>query len=293
MQYECIECGSSFTREPKYKEIPKCCSQPCAIRYASRCRRYHTEGIKTTDIICAHCGKQRAIPSSQVACGKQHYCSEPCRAKGVGNRRRGLTLNWEVDWTKRSVASGQLRVWARNVTSVQPAAREWHWTPSTTLRSVGIKWQLKAIKPFTLVNGYRWVHRNLLSDEDIAVVDKYNLWVGSLRHTVPEHRLVAAKHYGDLIIGKMIRHLNGDKTDNRPENLLPGTPAENIADHSTARKLAIYWRLKCEATERELAQVRRQLQSNENKQQRQLFTRNKASVEIPIDGDIYLGALLH
>ena len=45
----------------------------------------------------------------------------------------------------------------------------------------------------------------------------------------------------------VVRHLNGIKSDNRPENLILGTLEENNMDHETARKESMYWREKyCE-----------------------------------------------
>lgn len=53
-----------------------------------------------------------------------------------------------------------------------------------------------------------------------------------------------------------MRHLNGDKTDNRPENLVLGTTQENTMDHNTARLMAMYWREKYEEAQRELQTLR-------------------------------------
>ncbi|WP_180965600.1 NUMOD4 motif-containing HNH endonuclease [Corynebacterium xerosis] len=44
------------------------------------------------------------------------------------------------------------------------------------------------------------------------------------------HTLVAATFIGPRPDGMQIRHLNGDPTDNRPENLAYGTHAENMRD---------------------------------------------------------------
>lgn len=46
---------------------------------------------------------------------------------------------------------------------------------------------------------------------------------------MPIHRAVAHAFLGDPS-GMVVRHLNGDPQDNRPENLAIGTQAENIAD---------------------------------------------------------------
>lgn len=53
------------------------------------------------------------------------------------------------------------------------------------------------------------------------------------------HRLVLEAFVGPCPEGMLCRHLNGIRTDNRPENLAWGTPAENTADsiaHGTHRR---------------------------------------------------------
>lgn len=46
------------------------------------------------------------------------------------------------------------------------------------------------------------------------------------------HRLQAFQKYGELMFapGIQVRHLNGNKTDNRPENIAIGTAQENAMD---------------------------------------------------------------
>ncbi len=44
------------------------------------------------------------------------------------------------------------------------------------------------------------------------------------------HRLVYAWCHGAAPVGLVVRHLNGNRRDNRPENLMPGSQVENAAD---------------------------------------------------------------
>lgn len=53
---------------------------------------------------------------------------------------------------------------------------------------------------------------------------------GPGRHTVRVHRLVLLAFRGPGCPGQLVRHLNGDRRDNRPENLAYGTNAENARD---------------------------------------------------------------
>lgn len=48
--------------------------------------------------------------------------------------------------------------------------------------------------------------------------------------TAMVHRLVALAFYGVPEPGAQVRHLNGNRADNRPSNLKWGTSAENAAD---------------------------------------------------------------
>jgi hypothetical protein len=61
-----------------------------------------------------------------------------------------------------------------------------------------------------------------------------HMFVVLSRHSVekafPVHRLVTNAFIGPLPDGLITRHLNGDKTDNRPVNLAYGTYAENAQD---------------------------------------------------------------
>jgi hypothetical protein len=86
-----------------------------------------------------------------------------------------------------------------------------------------------------------------MTEADVRLADEHKLWLSRHRNRVAEHRLVACKKYGGIPKGYFVRHLNGVKTDNRPENLVLGTPKENAADHETARTDAMFWRNKYEA----------------------------------------------
>ena len=86
--------------------------------------------------------------------------------------------------------------------------------------------------------------RKGMTQAEIDLADKHNLFKGTRgkKAFVFEHQLVALKKYGNRLSGTVIRHLNGVKTDNRPENLVRGTTQENTMDHNKARLMAMYWR---------------------------------------------------
>lgn len=78
------------------------------------------------------------------------------------------------------------------------------------------------------------------------IIDKgyvrYALWTDGHRVWKRAHQLVALTFIGPCPEGNEVRHLNGDRQDNRPENLAYGTSAENRHDalihgtHNMARK---------------------------------------------------------
>lgn len=57
-----------------------------------------------------------------------------------------------------------------------------------------------------------------------------NVKVGGQGRNVSIHRLMCEAFHGAPQEGQVVRHLNGVRTDNRPENLSWGTPKENSDD---------------------------------------------------------------
>lgn len=162
--------------------------------------------------------------------------------------------SWEVDWSKRN----EKLVWARNPLSKMPASQEWHWVDFHTLERAGIPWRPKIEKAgrYLDANGYINLTPRGMTAEEVSLADEHNLWRGKKRTRCPEHRLVAVKKFGRIPPGGVVRHLNGCKTDNSPENIALGTTQENTLDHDTARRMVIYWRNKYEEAEREIARLR-------------------------------------
>lgn len=90
-------------------------------------------------------------------------------------------------------------------------------------------------------NGYKMINVRVLPDSDRAMVQKY---LNQHRRYVYEHQVVALKKYGSRAAedGIVVRHLNGIKDDNRPENIAIGTQTQNIEDHMTANHNMKAWR---------------------------------------------------
>ncbi len=91
--------------------------------------------------------------------------------------------------------------------------------------------------------GYREIHIRTLSDEDreLVILSGRN----RKRSYIYEHVFVALKKYGIEAVNKpgiVVRHVNGDKLDNSPENLILGTQGDNARDHVDAVAEMKIWR---------------------------------------------------
>ena len=181
--------------------------------------------------------------------------------RAIGHRTPRFRADaWEVDWSKRNDG----RVWARNPHSKMPRAREWHWAWFASITDSGIGWRPVRVKTgrYTGKGGYTQLTISALTEAQVELITRCGLWnkaSGGKKISVAEHRLVAAEKYGGVPKGMFVRHLNGIKTDNRPENLVLGTPKENCSDHETARMDAMVWRERYEQAEAEIARLRAML----------------------------------
>jgi hypothetical protein len=142
-----------------------------------------------------------------------------------------------------------------------PNAREWHWIDHTTLDRAGIAWKPanRHTGRYKTKEGYIVLNRCGMTEDEIRLAEENELFRGKRENFVREHHLVAAKKYGGLPDKCVVRHLNGVKDDNRPENLVLGTTQENTMDHNTARLRAIFWREKAQRLSKRVGSLERRI----------------------------------
>lgn len=64
------------------------------------------------------------------------------------------------------------------------------------------------------------------------------IFVEGRKEKIYEHQYVAEKSHGKIPKGHVAMHLNGNRRDNRPENIRIGTQAENIRHDLSGRRPA-------------------------------------------------------
>lgn len=93
-----------------------------------------------------------------------------------------------------------------------------------------------------ITNGYREINVRKFSLEDQELIRQH--FKTKERRYVYEHRFVAFKKFGPsaLLPGVVVRHIDGNKLNNSPDNLILGTQSDNARDHVTAIAEMKQWR---------------------------------------------------
>ena len=151
-------------------------------------------------IACKHCGKPFEAWPNRVRSGRSKFCSRACKD----------TYQQELTGDKSPRMGQPHTEEARAKMSAKAQER------TNRRKFLGQKhpgWK----GGYVTSHGYRYVILGALSEEDRALAETM---VTGTKPYILEHRLVMARKLGrPLLRSEVVHHLNGQKTDNRPENL--------------------------------------------------------------------------
>jgi len=122
--------------------------------------------------------------------------------------------------------------------------RELYWEQELSLAEIGDRadvsaptiryWMKKYRIPRRKPNAKKFPHLRETKDGYLRIVTSDT---GGGLDRVFVHRLVAVAEYGfEAVCDKHVHHESGHGLDNRPDNLVPLSPAEHAAEHDLGRK---------------------------------------------------------
>lgn len=211
---------------------------------------------------CPHCGEKRWIRISFIRCGhtKTSRCHSCYYDRGANFKpmipseqpepARDYIIHFDHQKLRRERSTGKqmaiiltecpdcgVKKWNR-INAIRNKKFK-----STRCRACSQKHRVHSLRSngITITNGYREIHIRTLDKETRKLVKKYNL---DKRNYVYEHRVVALKKFGAQIFENkiVVRHINGNKLDNSPDNIMIGSQNDNIKDHMTANNDMKAWR---------------------------------------------------
>ena len=209
----CAQCGKEFTVSGwKARKGQRYCSRDCV----NKARRGKVPpGLRAkqmTTMTCLQCGQEFQVYKNWVRRGRRKFCSLECRNKHQSTLTGEASPHYaqaHSEETKAKIAASRR---AKDYTG--PRAGSWR----------GGKCQ---------VDGYALIKPTFLSPEHQALVAPMVQKNGY----VLEHRVMMAITLGrPLQPFEVVHHRNGNKTDNRPENLILRDRAKHSWEHREIEK---------------------------------------------------------
>lgn len=192
-----------------------------AIVYRRLALGYKKERRKEIKKICLGCGKEFMVPNYRK---DAKYCSNKCVALGSSKRareKRNCVICGKEFETKK---------YRRKRTCSKRCANKLRSITHINLHLTGRNSPIFKTGIMKGKDGYVRLRINCLkSKEDMELAKKMKptSWY------ILEHRLVMAKHLGrPLQRYEIIHHINGDKSDNRIENLKLLSICQHLLEHS-------------------------------------------------------------
>lgn len=192
------------------------------------------ESSGSISVSCQGCGKEvRTFPSRA---NRKKFCTHRCYADWLSREKRGEKA---PRYGKRHTPETLAKIKATKAANPRRGSAVAQWKGGRHL-----------------MRGYVMVMLDTLSPEDRALAESM---VAKGHQYVLEHRLVMARVVGrPLLRAEKVHHLNGVKSDNRPENLtLSDNAAHKMEHQAIVRELKalralneVLWRWLCVFAER-------------------------------------------